>query len=98
MKALNHWLRKIHRWLVIPFIVIVLALVVTRDTPVEDTVQRVQQVMMVAMIVTGSYLYLVPYLAKRQRARRQSKRVKEQALPGEARLNESVIVPEGESA
>ena len=96
MKALNHWLRKIHRWLVIPFIVIVLAMVVTRDTSVGDTVQRVQQVMMVAMIVTGSYLYLVPYLSKRQRARRHSNRAKEQAFPNESRLGEAVI--EGESA
>jgi hypothetical protein len=96
MKALNHWLRKIHRWLVIPFIVIVVAMVITRETPVGDTVQRAQQMMMVAMIVTGSYLYLVPYLSKRQRARRRTKRVKEQALPNESRLGEAVI--EGESA
>lgn len=96
MRFLNHWLRKIHRWLAIPFIVIVLAMVLTRETPAGETVQRMQQIMMVALIVTGSYLYLLPYLSKWQRARRHSNRAKEQVSPNESGRGESVI--EGESA
>lgn len=72
MKSLNQWLRKIHRWLVIPFVLIVIAMLFTRETPIGDMVQRVQQILMFAMIFTGGYLYLLPYLTKRQRARRRA--------------------------
>ena len=72
MKSLNQWLRKIHRWLVIPFVLIVIAMLFTRETPIGDMVQRVQQILMFAMIFPGGYLYLLPYLTKRQRARRRA--------------------------
>ncbi len=69
-KWLNRWLRKIHRWLAIPFIVAILILIFARQVPLGSAVQRVQQVMILLMVVTGSYLFLLPYLSKWRRQRR----------------------------
>ena len=70
MKFLNKWLRKIHRWLAIPFVTLIVVLIFTRLTPVGSIVQRIQQAMMLLMAITGSYLFLQPYLVRWRRARR----------------------------
>jgi len=72
MKFWNKWLRKIHRWLAIPFIIAILILILARQIPQVVIVQRLQQVMMLLMVITGSYLYLLPYLSRWKRGRRQS--------------------------
>ncbi len=69
-KFLNKWLRKFHRWLVIPFIVLLLTVIFTRGSALGDTAQRIQAPLMIIMAITGSYLYLLPYWAKWQRRQR----------------------------
>ena len=70
-KFLNKWLRKFHRWLVLPFIILLLTVIFTRGTTLGDTAQRIQAVLMIIMAISGAYLWLLPYLAKWQRARTQ---------------------------
>lgn len=73
MKFLNKWLRKIHRWLSIPFVLFVILTNVLRGQPVGNIFQMVQQISMIILIISGLYLYLLPYLTKRNRnARRKS--------------------------
>jgi len=72
-KFLNKWLRKFHRWLVLPFIALLLTLIFTRGTPVGDNAQRIQAMLMIIMAITGAYLYLLPYWVKWQRQRVQAK-------------------------
>ncbi len=72
-KFLNKWLRKFHRWLVLPFITLLLTLIFTRGTPVGDNAQRIQAMLMIIMAITGAYLYLLPYWVKWQRQRVQAK-------------------------
>jgi hypothetical protein len=70
-KFLNKWLRKLHRWLVLPFITLLLTVIFARGTSLGDSAQRIQSVFLIIMAITGLYLYLLPYWTKwkRQRAR-----------------------------
>lgn len=79
MKFWNKWLRKIHRWIVIPFVIVFLLLVFGRQMPWANVLQRAQQIMLLFFILTGSYLYLLPYLAKGQRQRKRKSSEAQQA-------------------
>lgn len=79
MKVLNQWSRKIHRWLAIPFALMVIALLLARDTSFGTTLQRVQPPIMLAMVLTGGYLFLLPYLSKMQRGRREAANARRRA-------------------
>jgi hypothetical protein len=69
-KFLNKWLRKLHRWLVLPFIALLLTVIFARGTTLGDTSQRIQAALMIIMAITGAYLYLLPYWTKWQRRQR----------------------------
>ncbi len=71
-KFLNKWFRKLHRWLVLPFITLLLTVIFARGTALGDTAQRIQAAFMIIMAITGSYLYLLPYLTKWKRQRAQT--------------------------
>jgi len=66
-KFLNKWLRKFHRWLVLPFIALLLTVIFTRGTVLGDTTQRIQAGLMIVMAITGAYLFLIPYWSKWKR-------------------------------
>ena len=72
-KFLNKWLRRFHRWLVLPFIALLLTVIFTRGTSLGDSAQRVQSALMLIMAISGAYLWLLPYWAKRQRQRERAK-------------------------
>lgn len=71
MKSLNQWSRKIHRWLAIPFVIIVIVTNMTATLPIGQPIRMLQQISMLTLIITGLYLYLLPYLSKWQRNRRK---------------------------
>ncbi len=68
-KFLKKWVRKLHRWLVIPFVALLLTVIFARGTAVGNVAQRIQAVFMVIMAITGSYLYLLPLWAKWRRGK-----------------------------
>jgi uncharacterized iron-regulated membrane protein len=72
-KFFNKWFRKLHRWLVLPFVALLLTVLFARGTTLGDTAQRIQAAFMIIMAITGSYLYLLPYLTrwKRQKVQNQ---------------------------
>lgn len=72
-KFLNKWMRKLHRWLVLPFIALLLTVIFTRGTTLGNTSQRIQSVLMIIMAISGAYLYLLPYWAKWKRQRVQTR-------------------------
>ena len=72
-KFFKKWMRKFHRWLVIPFIALLITVLLSRGTPVGNTAQRIQAVFMIIMAITGAYLYLLPYWSKWKRNRSQNK-------------------------
>jgi hypothetical protein len=66
-KFLNKWLRKFHRWLVLPFIALLLTIIFTRGTPLDDNAQRIQAMLMIIMAISGAYLWVLPYWTKWKR-------------------------------
>jgi hypothetical protein len=66
-KYLNKWLRKFHRWLVLPFIALLLTVIFMRGTPLGDNAQRIQAMLMIIMAISGAYLWALPYWTKWKR-------------------------------
>lgn len=77
MKFFNKWLRKIHRWLAVPTIFLIPIAIVIKfsGNPVWQAKLKqfdmVQSLLMLALAITGAYLYLLPYIVKWQRKQRQ---------------------------
>lgn len=69
--TLNRWVRQFHRWFAYPFIILILLLISMRQTPAGEILLRIQQVMVFIMALTGAYLLLLPYLARRRRSTRK---------------------------
>ena len=52
-KFLNKYMRKFHRWLALPFIVLIITMLLTRNSPAGASVQMFQQLLMLVMAITG---------------------------------------------
>ena len=63
----NAWVRQIHRWLAVAFTVTVVATVVAlaREEPVV-WVSYVLLLPLALLLVTGLYLFVLPYVARRR--------------------------------
>ncbi len=68
-KFLNKYMRKFHRWLALPFIVLIITVLLTRNLPAGASVQMLQQLLMLIMAVTGVYLWVLPWWTKARRRR-----------------------------
>lgn len=68
-KFLKKWIRKIHRWLVIPFIALLLTVLFARGTTIGNVAQRIQAVFLIVMAITGAYLFLLPLWARWKRGK-----------------------------
>ena len=69
---LNKWIRKIHRWMVLPVVLILLVSLSLRGTSAAQTIQRIQQITVIFMVLTGLYLYLYRQWSIWQRKKRTS--------------------------
>ena len=69
-KFLNKYVRKFHRWLALPFVVLIITLLLTRDTSAAFAAQRAQQILMPVMALTGLYLFVLPWWTKWRRRER----------------------------
>ena len=72
-KFLNKWLRKFHRWLVLPFIALLLTVIFTRGTALGDNAQRIQAMLMIIMAISGAYLWVLLYWTKWKRKNVQAR-------------------------
>ena len=65
----NHWIRQFHRWLSMAFTLAVIAnLLVMGREPIARWVGLATLVPLIALIITGLYLFLLPHAARwRQR-------------------------------
>lgn len=72
-KFLSKWLRKIHRWIAVPTalaIPVAFVLKLIGDERLQQTwsrFERIPSLLMLAMALTGAYLFLLPYIVKRNR-------------------------------
>lgn len=63
-KFFKIYIRKVHRWLAFPTIVLIPLVIVTNKNPASFQVQKFQQIFMLALAVTGLYLLILPWWSK----------------------------------
>jgi hypothetical protein len=72
-KFLSKWLRKIHRWIAVPtaLLIPVRLIIEAMGNPsvleIWDKWEKLPSILMLFVALTGSYLYLLPYIVKQQR-------------------------------
>jgi hypothetical protein len=78
-KAFNKWFRQIHRWIAVPTgLLIPIAVVIKLFGSPEvatfwEKFDKFPSVLMLFMAITGSYLFLLPYIVKSQRKKKAQK-------------------------
>lgn len=78
MKFWNKWLRKIHRWLAIPMFILVPISVVLKASgngAVMASIPQwevIQSLAMLFLVISGAYLFFLPYWTKRKRNQRRN--------------------------
>ena len=75
-KFFNKWSRKFHRWIAIPTIIIIPLAVITKFTGdsiahLPPQIEQLQSILMLLLVISGTYLYLIPYIVKWQRNHRK---------------------------
>ncbi len=90
-KFFNKWTRIFHRWIALPTIILIPIAVITKFTGdaaehLPPQLEQFQSILMLLLAISGAYLYLIPYIAKQQRNRRQKAKVaaQESAIHAEA--------------
>ncbi len=74
MKSLYGLARKIHRWLAIPTVALVPLMIVMKiagrrtGASLPASVEMIQQLIMLGLVITGLMLFLIPRMLKRRRA------------------------------
>lgn len=73
-KFFNKWTRKFHRWIAVPTVIIIPLAVISKFTGggaenLPPQLEQFQSILMLLLVISGSYLYLIPYLTKWKRNR-----------------------------
>ncbi len=78
-KSWNKWTRTIHRWFAIPTLILIPWAVFTKFSGgafhFPPIFEQFQSLLMLLLAITGGYLYLIPYLAKKNRNKRKKAKV-----------------------
>jgi hypothetical protein len=75
-KFLTKWFRKFHRWIAVPTALLILLAVFIKLVGSPEMVStweqldKIPSILMLVMAVSGSYLFLLPYIVKGQRKKR----------------------------
>lgn len=98
-KFLNKWTRIFHRWIAIPTIILIPLAVIAKFSGdatghLPPQLEQLQSVLMLLLVISGTYLYLIPYIARWQRSRRA--RAKKTAQP--STLEKRIEKPKPEPA
>jgi hypothetical protein len=78
-KTLNRWLRKTHRWIAVPTalaipVAFTIKLIGSQETvALWEKLDKIPSILMLAMAITGAYLFLLPYIVKGQRNKRNAR-------------------------
>ncbi len=80
-KLFNKWTRKFHRWIAVPTVIIIPLAVISKFSGagaehLPPQLEQFQSILMLLLVISGSYLYLIPYITKWNRNR--SKKSKSQ--------------------
>ena len=75
-KTLNKWFRRIHRWIAVPTALLIPVAVIIKlvENPklaaLWEQWDKLPSILMLFMAITGSYLYLLPYIVKARRKKK----------------------------
>lgn len=75
-KFLNKWFRLIHRWIAVPTALLILSAFIIKMVGSPEIAalwekwDKLPSVLMLFMAITGSYLYLLPYIVKSRRKKK----------------------------
>lgn len=85
VKFFNKWSRIFHRWIAVPTIFLIPIAVIAKFTgdgtehlPLQ--LEQFQSILMLLLAISGTYLYLIPYIAKWQRNQRKKAKVDDKSL------------------
>ena len=76
-KVLSKWFRKFHRWIAIPTALAIPAAVIIKLMGDPQLVaawekfDKIPSLLMLIMAISGAYLFLLPYIVKGQRKKKQ---------------------------
>ena len=73
-KFFNKWTRKFHRWIAVPTVIIIPLAVISKFSGggvelLPPQFEQFQSILMLLLVISGSYLYLIPYFTKWKRNR-----------------------------
>ena len=71
-KLFNKWTLIFHRWIALPTLIIIPLAVIAKFTSdgaahLPPQIEQFQSILMLLLAISGAYLYLIPYIAKRKR-------------------------------
>ncbi len=75
-KFLSKWFRKFHRWIAIPTALAIPVAVILKLIGSEqllaawEKIEMIPSLLMLIMAISGSYLFLLPYIVKGQRKKK----------------------------
>lgn len=76
-KLLSKWLRRFHRWIAVPTALAIPAAVVIKFAggpglaAAWEKLDKIPSLLMLIMAISGAYLFLLPYIVKGQRRKKQ---------------------------
>ena len=77
MKSWNKWSRKLHRWFAIPTLILIPLSIILKLSGNGRLMaqipqwEAIQSLLMLLLVISGGYLYLIPYISKWQRNKRK---------------------------
>jgi len=92
IRFLNKWVRKFHRWIAIPTALLIISAAGIKflgSAEIRAAWERIDQLpslLMLIMAISGTYLFLVPYINRSRRKNTQQKEA--EAVKGSARMME----------
>ncbi len=75
-KFLSKWFRKFHRWIAVPTALLIPVAVIIKLVGSPEVIaaweklDKVPSILMLVMAISGTYLFLLPYIVKGQRKRK----------------------------
>ena len=79
-KFFNKWTRVLHRWFALPTIILIPLAVIAKFTGdgaehLPPQIEQFQSILMLLLAISGAYLYLLPYIAKRKRNKQKKAKI-----------------------
>ncbi len=77
-KFWSKWFRKFHRWIAVPTALLIFIAVIIKFVGSAELIaawekfDKLPSILMLIMAISGSYLFLLPYIVKGQRKRKTS--------------------------